>query len=135
MRDQRFSSPEDIVVVFKNHVLEMSPVEWKNKQMMVVHQNILITVMLENDKLSKITVNSDWYTTICLPKTFGDIRKTNKRRQIIVHRGNASSHTSAQISALLTGQNVALMGHPPYSPDLAHNDFSLFPHIKKKLRG
>jgi len=27
------------------------------------------------------------------------------------------------------------MGHPPYSPDLAPNDFFLFPHIKKKMRG
>ena len=76
-----------------------------------------------------------WYTTICLPKVFGEIRKTNKRKRIIVHHGNTSSHTSAQISALLTGQNVELMGHPPYSPDLAPNDFSLFPHIKKKMRG
>ena len=34
-----------------------------------------------------------------------------------------------------TGQNVELMGHPPYSPDLAPNDFFLFQHIKKKIRG
>ena len=27
------------------------------------------------------------------------------------------------------------MGHPPYSPDLAPNDFFLFPNIKNKLRG
>jgi len=27
------------------------------------------------------------------------------------------------------------MGHPPYSPDLAPNDFFLFPKIKDKLRG
>ena len=32
-------------------------------------------------------------------------------------------------------QNVELVGHPPYSPDLAPNGFSLFPHIKKKMRG
>ncbi|CAH2106206.1 unnamed protein product [Euphydryas editha] len=27
------------------------------------------------------------------------------------------------------------MGHPPYSPNLAANDFCLFPHISNKLRG
>ncbi|KYN18643.1 hypothetical protein ALC57_09041 [Trachymyrmex cornetzi] len=27
------------------------------------------------------------------------------------------------------------MGHPPYSPDLAPNDFFLFPNVKNKLRG
>ena len=32
------------------------------------------------------TVNSEWYTTICLPKVCGEIRKTNKRRRIIVHQ-------------------------------------------------
>ena len=70
------------------------------------------------------TVNSELHW-IYLPKVFGEIRKTNKRRPIIVHHDNA----------FLTGQNVELMGHPPYSPDLAHNDLSLFPHIKKKTGG
>ena len=89
------------------------------------------TVPLEQSRI----VNSEWYTAICLPKVFGEIRKTNKRRRFIVYHGNPSSHTSAQITALLTGQNVELTGHPPYSPDITPNDFSLFPHIKKKMRG
>jgi len=81
------------------------------------------------------TVNSEWYTTICLPEVFGEIRKTNRRRRIILHHDNASSHTSAQTTAYLSTQHIELMGHPPYSPDLAPNDFFLFPHIKNKLRG
>ncbi|XP_031634457.1 uncharacterized protein LOC116347857 [Contarinia nasturtii] len=40
-----------------------------------------------------------------------------------------------QITQFLTSQNIDLMGHPPYSPDLAPNDFFLFPSVKKKLRG
>ena len=36
-----------------------------------------------------------------------------------------------QISSLLTGQNIELMGLPPYSPDLKPKDFFLFPHIIK----
>ena len=39
----------------------------------------------------------------------------------------ACSHISAQTSAFLTGQNVESI-HPPYSPDVASNDFSLFPN-------
>ena len=66
-------------------------------------------------------------------KAFGEIRKTNKRKRII--HDNASSHTSAQTSTFLTGQNVELMGHPPYRPVLAPNDFSLFRDIKKKMHG
>ena len=89
------------------------------------------TVPLEQRR----TVNSEWYTTICLPEVFEEIRKTNRRKRIILHHDNASSHTSRQTTAYLTGQNIEIMGHPPYSPDLAPNDFFLFPHIKNKLRG
>lgn len=89
------------------------------------------TVALEQRR----TVNSEWYTTICLPVVIGEIRKTQKKRRIILHHDNASSHTSAQTKEFLTDQNIELMGHPPYSPDLAPNDFFLFPHTKNKLRG
>ena len=34
--------------------------------------------------------------------------------------------------AFLTGKNVELMGHSPYSPDLTPYDFFLFQHISKK---
>ncbi|XP_025158379.1 histone-lysine N-methyltransferase SETMAR-like [Harpegnathos saltator] len=81
------------------------------------------------------TVNSEWYTTICLSEVFGKIREINRRRRIILHQDNASSHTSAQTRDFLRTEKVELMGHPPYSPDLAPNDFFLFPQIKNKLRG
>ena len=89
----------------------------------------VVTVSLER----RSTATSPWYTTICLPKVFEEIRKTNKRRRIIVHHGNANSHISAQTSAFLTSRNVELMRHPPYSPDLTPNDFFLLQHIKKKM--
>ena len=77
------------------------------------------------------TVNSECYTTICLPVVFQEIRKTNRRRRITLHHDNASSHTSAQTNAFLSTQNIDLMNHPPYSPDLASNDSFLFPYKKK----
>ena len=43
--------------------------------------------------------------------------------------------TLAQTSAFLTGLNVELIGHPPYSPDLPPNDFFLFQHIKRTMHG
>lgn len=89
------------------------------------------TVPLQERK----TVNSEWYTTICLPEIFGEIRKANKRRRIILHQDNASSHVSRATTDYLSTQNIELMGHPPYSPDLAPNDFFLFPYVKNKLRG
>jgi [histone H3]-lysine36 N-dimethyltransferase SETMAR len=81
------------------------------------------------------TVNAEWYTTICLPTVFSELRKGNKRRRIILHQDNASSHTAQQTRTYLTTQNVELMSHPPYSPDLSPNDFFTFPKIKNQLRG
>ncbi|XP_076220821.1 uncharacterized protein LOC143174228, partial [Nomia melanderi] len=54
------------------------------------------TVALEDRR----TVNSDWYTTICLPEVFGEIRKKNRRRRIILQHDNASLYISAQTSFL-----------------------------------
>lgn len=89
------------------------------------------TVPLDNQR----TVNSEWYTTICLPEVFEELRKNNKRRRIILHHDNASSHTSNQTIEYLASEKIEIMGHPPYSPDLAPNDFFLFPFVKNKLRG
>ena len=64
---------------------------------------------------------SEWYTVICLPVVFQEIRKTNRRSRITLHHDNASSHTSAQTTAFLSTQNIDLISHPPYRPDLAPN--------------
>lgn len=89
------------------------------------------TVALENRR----TVNSDWYTTICLPEVIDELRKNNRKRRIILHHDNASSHTARQTNDFLKAKNVELMSHPAYSPDLAPCDFYLFPKIKNQLRG
>ncbi|CAH1991303.1 unnamed protein product [Acanthoscelides obtectus] len=50
------------------------------------------------------TVTADWYTTIC-----------------------QNSHTAQKTKQYLTEQNVELLDHPPYSPDLSPYDFITFP--------
>jgi hypothetical protein len=35
----------------------------------------------------------------------------------------------------LASKNVEIVPHPPYSPDLAPSDFSLYPNMKKPMRG
>ncbi|XP_015599901.1 histone-lysine N-methyltransferase SETMAR-like [Cephus cinctus] len=60
------------------------------------------TIALEQRK----SVNSEWYTTICLPEVIGEIRKKQKKRRIILHHDNARSHTSAQIKEFLTSRNI-----------------------------
>ncbi|CAH1979412.1 unnamed protein product [Acanthoscelides obtectus] len=81
------------------------------------------------------TVTADWYTTICLPKVITELRKINPERRIILHQDNESSHTAQKTRQYLTEENVELLDHPPYSPDLSSNDFFTFPKIKNRLRG
>ncbi|GBP37375.1 Histone-lysine N-methyltransferase SETMAR [Eumeta japonica] len=88
-------------------------------------------MLLENRK----TVNSEWYTTICLPEIFKGIRKNSLQRRIIRHHDNVSRHMSTETTRILEGQKIELTDHPPYSPDLAPNYFYLFPRVKNKLRG
>ncbi|CAH1996982.1 unnamed protein product [Acanthoscelides obtectus] len=62
-------------------------------------------------------------------------RKINPERRIILHQDNASSHTAPKTRQYLTEENVELLDHPPYRPDLRTNDFFTFPKIKNRLRG
>ncbi|GFV97166.1 mariner Mos1 transposase [Trichonephila clavipes] len=48
---------------------------------------------------------------------------------------NAPSHTSLVFHRFLAKDNVCQLNHPPYSPDLAPCDYSLFPKLKMKLKG
>ena len=55
------------------------------------------------------------------------------KRQL--HHDNASSHTAHQTIDYLKEENIELMSHCPYSPDLSPNDFVLFANVKQKMRG
>ncbi|CAH1995147.1 unnamed protein product [Acanthoscelides obtectus] len=83
----------------------------------------------------QITVTADWYTTICLPKVITELRKINPERRIILHQDNASSHIAQRTRQYLTEENVKLLDHPAYSPDLSPNDFFTFLKIKNRLLG
>lgn len=89
------------------------------------------TIELEDRR----TVTAEWYTTVCLPQVIAELRKSNPNRRIILHHDNASSHTAGRTREYLKDQNVEILDHPPYSPDLSPNDFYTFPKIKKNLRG
>ncbi|CAH2006892.1 unnamed protein product [Acanthoscelides obtectus] len=91
-----------------------------------------IATLLLNDQG---TVTADWYATICLPKVITELRKTNPERRIMLHQDNASSHTAQKTRQYLTEENVELLDHPAYSPDLNSNDFFTFSKIKNRLRG
>jgi hypothetical protein len=45
------------------------------------------------------------------------------------------AHTSLKSTEFVTNNNMVIIPHPPYSPELAPCDFALFPKLKMKLKG
>jgi histone-lysine N-methyltransferase SETMAR len=85
----------------------------------------------------KMTVNYDFYCDvwdawekICDEKhrNFG---ATTTGSFITTMRPPA--HTSLKTTEFLTNNNMVIVPHPPYSPDLAPYDFASFPKLKMKL--
>ncbi|UYV75728.1 hypothetical protein LAZ67_13001157 [Cordylochernes scorpioides] len=82
------------------------------------------------------TINSDWYTTKCLPAVSEKIKPSRSRAQlkvILLHQCNTRPRTSAQTLDFLSNSGVQLVTHPPYSSDLAPCDF-LFPKVELLLK-
>jgi transposase len=52
----------------------------------------------------------------------------------ILHHDNAPSHTSLAVREFLAEKQIAVLPHPPYSPDSAPCEFFIFPKIKN-LKG
>lgn len=52
-----------------------------------------------------------------------------------LHHDNAPAHTALKTREWLTKNGVFVIEHPAYSPDLAPNDFYLFPKTKSSLKG
>jgi hypothetical protein len=53
----------------------------------------------------------------------------------LLHHDNVPVHTSLKTREFVTNNNMVMILHPPYSPDLAPCDFALFPILKMKLKG
>jgi histone-lysine N-methyltransferase SETMAR len=53
----------------------------------------------------------------------------------LLHHDNTPSHTSVLTQQFLAKNKMAVIPHPPYSPDLAPCDFVLYPKMKLKQKG
>lgn len=58
-----------------------------------------------------------------------------KSNSWILHHDNAPAHTAASVKTYLASRGTTVLDHPPYSPDLAPNDFWLYPKLKMTLKG
>ncbi|UYV70518.1 hypothetical protein LAZ67_7003388 [Cordylochernes scorpioides] len=53
----------------------------------------------------------------------------------ILHHYNARPHTAHLVTSFLAKNRTEILPQPPYSPDIAPNDFFLFPKLKAVLKG
>ncbi len=63
------------------------------------------------------------------------IRKPRIFRSFWLHMDNASPHTARPTRTFLLQTGTQVLPHPPYSPDLAPNDFFFYPCVKREMKG
>ncbi|PNF28730.1 hypothetical protein B7P43_G07777 [Cryptotermes secundus] len=84
------------------------------------------------DQLSEET-NISWSTVQRILTEGLHMRRVNGNW--LLHHDNAPAHTALTVRQFLTSNNMVIVPHPPYSPDLALSDFFLFPRMKRSLKG
>ena len=85
-----------------------------------------------------MTVNADFYCDVLRRLRENVWRKRPQKWQnqnLIIHHDNAPAHRSFKVSQFLAKNNMTVVPHPPYSPDLAPCDFFLFPKLKLRMKG
>jgi len=84
-----------------------------------------------------MTVNTDFYCDV-LRRLHENVRRKRPQKwqnqNRIIHY-NAPAHRSFNVSQFLAKNNMTVIPHPPYSPNLAPCDFFLFPKLKLRMKG
>jgi len=96
-------------------------------------EGILIIDYLEKGK----TITGEYYSNF-LARPDEKIREKRpglQNKKTIFYQDNAPVHKSVLSMEKLRDLHYELLEHPPYSPDLAPSDFSLFPKLKLFLAG
>ena len=97
-----------------------------------VHERDIRGIVHYEFVLTGQTVNHVYYLEV-LKRLREKVRR--KRPEIfdnswILHHDNALAHTALSVREFLATKQITVLEHPAYSPDLAPNDFFLFPKIK-----
>lgn len=84
------------------------------------------------------TVNQHFYKEV-LGRLISRVRRVRRdlweANNWMLHHDNAPAHSAISVKQFLAEKQVAVLEHPPYSPDLAPCDFWLFPKLKNVVKG
>ncbi|GBP28881.1 Mariner Mos1 transposase [Eumeta japonica] len=83
------------------------------------------------------TMNGQYYANLLAQAREAVVQKRRGKllRGVLFLQDNASVHTARVSRQALKDTGFSEIDHPPYSPDLAPNDYFLFSNLKKELRG
>jgi [histone H3]-lysine36 N-dimethyltransferase SETMAR len=82
------------------------------------------------------SITADYYIRNCLSPAIQAInqqRPTSGTTNMKILHDNAKPHVTLSVRNYLDRKGIAIIDHPPYSPDLAPSDFWLFDKIKQQL--
>ena len=84
------------------------------------------------------TVNAAFYVKV-LKHLLENVRRKRpdqwRNNTWLLHHDNAPAHAALLTQRFVTDNNMTVVPHPRYSPDLAPSYFFLFPKLKMKLKG
>ena len=83
------------------------------------------------------TINGTCYASLLtqLREKIKIKRRGKRTKGVLFHQDNAPVHKPVIAMAAIHNCGFKLIGHPPYSPDLAQSDFNLFPKLKTAISG
>ncbi len=90
--------------------------------------------LIHREYLRNRTVNTALFIQI-LGHLHNALRVKRPCVKYLLHMDNASPHTSRDTRLHLLFRGLRTLPHPPYSPDLAPNDFWFYHRVKKTLKG
>ncbi|UYV70801.1 hypothetical protein LAZ67_8000674 [Cordylochernes scorpioides] len=117
----------------------------KKSRILKSRNKVLLVAFLDNKGIvhheylpAGQTVIKEMYLSI-LRRLREAIRKKRPEKWIngdwILHHDNARPHTAHLVTSFLAKNGTEILPQPPYSPDIAPNDFFLFPKLKAVLKG
>jgi hypothetical protein len=88
------------------------------------------------DKLqAKTTMNATYFQKRILDPLKDIFKPEQSTVPIWIHYDNCGPHRAASTAAYVAELGFSRMPHPPYSPDLAPCDFTIFANVKHRLKG
>ena len=108
-------------------------------------RKIMVTVLFTRRRLLVVdilpqdrTFNAPYMVETILPALEAEVCKTSPMMRLrgwALHLDNATPHRARLTKRWLSDNNLTILDHPPYSPDVAPSDFGLFGILKERLKG